>query len=259
MKLRIAACVVFGLLACAAASKADVIIAADVGTAGSPVQPGFLPWNLGGIGGSITNPSNGVSITMPSADAFQGNRDRGAGGVLTGSPIAALLQDFAHSSGAAGNVPSMTLVVAGLLPNTDYKVTLFGFDRTDNDGRGTSWYFGTNSSGPLIVSLFNNNSPPLTLGPVFSQLFNTGGGTTLSFFGLGDFSVQGPPLGPPNTASVVLFNGLIVETVIPEPTSLALWSLVSLVGMGAAWRRRKKAKANCSANARSSGVSSLAA
>src|SRR4029453_17945687 len=119
-----------------------------------------------------------------SADAFQGNRDRGAGGVLTGSPIAALLQDFAHSSGAAGNVPSMTLVVAGLLPNTDYKVTLFGFDRTDNDGRGTSGYFGTKSSGPLFFSFFKNNSPPLTLGPVFSQLFNTGGGTTLSFFGL---------------------------------------------------------------------------
>ena len=244
MNTRIVACIFCGVLVCAATSKADVIIAVDVGTAGSPVQPGFLPWNLGGIGGSITNPSNGVSITMPSADAFQGNRDRGAGGVLTGSPIAALLQDFAHSSGAAGNVPSMTLVVSGLLPNTDYKVSLFAFDRTDNNGRGTTWYPGTNSSGVPIVSLFNNTSSP-PLGPIFSKVFNTGAGTTLSFFGLGDPSVQGPPFaGTTNTASVVLFNGLIVETVIPEPASLTIWSVVSLVGAGAAWLRRKKSAAS---------------
>lgn len=242
MNRRFAAAVICCFLACAAESKADIVIAVDVGTATSPVQPGFMQWDLGGVPASITNPSNGVSVSVPTADAFQGNRDRGAGGVLAGSPIAALLQDFAHSSGAApNNIPNMTLVVSGLLPNTDYKVSLFAFDRTDNNGRGTSWYFGTNSSGQHIASFFNNTAIAPT-GPAFSKVFNTGAGTSLTFFGVGDFSVQGPPLaGTTNTASVVLFNGLIVETVIPEPASLTIWSVVSLAGAVITWRRRRMA------------------
>lgn len=237
MKLGIFLCVAGGCLACSAVSKADVVLAVDRQPAGSPTQAGFQPWTTAV---SITNLSTGVSVTDFGTGA--GNlRDRGAAAVLSGSPIADLLRDFSFSSGINTD-PQMRIQIAGLTANTDYKVTLYGLDATDNDGRGTSWYLGTNASGTLIRSFFNDNSsPPLPLGPVFSQLFNTGASTTLNFFGVGNVSAQGPPLGPPNTATIVIFSGLVVETVapVPEPTSLALFSLVSLVGGVSAWRRRR--------------------
>jgi hypothetical protein len=192
-------------------ARADVLFAVDRETAGPDgvldTQPGFTSWNSGS---SIT--SNGITLTASGGAGFPGLRDRfngpvPGGDVIAGDPFEALFRDFSQSTGTS-NV-NMTLTLSGLEMNTDYKVTLWGLDPVDNDGRGTSWYLGTDDTGPLLASFFNDNSnPPLPLGPVFSEVFNTGNATTLSFFGKGDVSAQGPPLGPPNTATVVVFNGL---------------------------------------------------
>lgn len=102
---------------------------------------------------------------------------------------------------------------------------LSSLDIEDPFGTGSHW----SSSGTIDV--IGSNAAVVTLS---GEAFGTHSfGST--FDGISSFTIQYA------TSSQVTFDNINFETVVPEPISLAIWSLLGGLGLAVGWLRRRRA------------------
>jgi len=185
----------------------------DVNSGASPTQDGFL-----GLVNTGTGTQNGVTLTSTTLDEF---RDRGAGGALSGHPLAALLRDFGFENDAS----TVTFDLDGLTPDTEHELTIFSYDRSGNNGSTVDWYQDAIAGSPLATH-------------VNRSVFPDGADFTLNVSSDGAGQIR---LVADIQTGILLFNGMRVAEVqaviIPEPSTFLIWSLGLL---GLAWRARRR-------------------
>jgi hypothetical protein len=197
-------------------------------------QSGFDEFVLaGGSGGSQSYGPIDVTLS-PTGSSSLDDRRRGQptnGGAFTEQE---LLRDFVFATGTAAS-NGLDVLIEGLQPNTRHEVTLWSFDDGSAAERISDWYV----NGLLAVDnyAFDGNAVPAGQ-PASNDVY--------SFSFLADTNVNGELLiggraaggGDPR----VFLNALRLSEVrpVPEPGTLLIWSLLAGLGIGVAWRRRKK-------------------
>ena len=203
------------------AEKLVTIAAFDVNNGASPTQANFE-----GLASTGAGTQNGVSLTSTVLDEF---RDRGPGGGgaghILGNPMSDLLRDFGFENDAS----SVTFDLAGLLPDTEYFVSVYGYDGAGNGGTTTDYFQDMVGGTPLGTTVNNGPNPDLSEASFFVTSDALGGISLIA----------NQRAGTPN---IILFNGLSISQVVPEPTSIMLWSLIGLglAGLGLFRARRTK-------------------
>lgn len=175
----------------------------------------------------------------------------GSNNTIYTSPITRLNFDIGNPVGQQQHFHEITSIGFGL-PNNGTGVLLNDRDTeifvVPSAGAGFSQFSlssvdvasatGNSPANDLLITGFFNNSPT--------------GSITVSPLGNGYTTVNGLSLG---TIDRLTFDGLgggggfvldnlnlgLGSTVIPEPTTLAIWSLLGICGIGFGWRRRRKA------------------
>jgi len=190
------------------------------GGAPGPTQAGFLS-----IPGNTTLVTDGTVTVSDSSAAFE-HRDRGAGEGGGGS-LDDLIRDLSFSS------TSLNIDIAGLDSETEYLVTLWGVD-TANPAHGSRFYHGPTIAGTLLASQVAPTTAAIggdqSLAIAFSTVLTSTVSGSIPLLITADGSVPGASFG------FAAFNGLTVEAVIPEPTSLLLLS----IGGGMMFHRRRR-------------------
>lgn len=202
---------------CGTAAQAEVI-GYDVNTAGGAYTgAGVLDTNsrTWESGGSFSLDGNAITVTV--APVFSGS---------IGSPAISLFENYQHNN-AAGAV---TFTLDGLDDSLTYDLAIYGaqdgfggrggqFDVTTPAGGGSGGTTG-NDFGSFVLDsnyvLFSGLAPQA--GQIEFDLTN---------------GVDG----------IGIINGFEIQiTDVPEPSSLAIFALLGLVGVGYGWMKRRKSK-----------------
>lgn len=216
----------------------------DSGLTGvSDPQAGFTEFLVtDGAASAMTPLSGGVTMTVTNVNAqYIGARHRAApvdGGSLTTSALYRDLIFAFDKSGQSGEPPLGTprgfdVDLSGLLPNTEYRLTVWSWDvSTGSDNRASEWTL-TGATSDSLQYAFDGFITPTADGDNQFQLVaqsTAAGALTLAGRRL-DTSVNANG----EYDHGVFLNALRVE-VIPEPTSAAL---ALLAASGVMLRRRR--------------------
>ncbi len=235
------AAITFGTIAQAAVFQTILSVDFNLDEAtDSPTLAGFNAFSLPSTdasSGTIAQSFGEMTVTLigDTTTSLKG-RDRGevSGGV--GFNYSDLHRDFVQGlerTGAPTDAVATTaatatsFTISGLAANTQHQIQLWNLDKDFNNGNNLSWWDTTNGTGDdavFIGSIENSTSP----NPATNDDFSVTGLVTSDATGTLRF-------GATNTAPQAVFiNGLELG-VIPEPGSLALLGLGSLMILG---RRR---------------------
>ena len=145
-------------------------------------------------------------------------RDRGSNN--GGGGEASMWRDFLFANGSFSNNQGsgLRLVFTGLQPNTEYPVTIWGFDRSSSGGRAADWSGG---GVPTQRYIFQNSPTPATLADNFVALnVTTDGSGAVTLTGI-------VSAVSPSSSHNVFINGLEVGDPVSTdgPTDLDLSGL----------------------------------
>ena len=185
----------------------------------SPTQSGWLGTDAVGNG---TDGTFSVATTAIGSGAAIGDRDR-----LTANGGGAeqnMWQDFLFSNDAStGTTKGLQITISGLASNTEYPVTIWGFDIQSSASapRVTDWSAAGGGSGTL--SFDPANGLPTSLAD-YAITFNTTSNAS------GEIVITGLPSSSGSSSSHDVFiNGLEIGDAVSEPSSLALFGLSGLI------------------------------
>jgi len=196
--------------------------------AGSPTQAGWTAADAGNI--------NNVTFSAVGAGIVVDDRDRGAlntddpGGDTANNDM---WRDFIFANGSNAVGEGLDITVSGLDGHSLYDVVLWAYDENSGNARTADWtgsgLFGTSAT----LSFDGNNPDPQSLSDYVTRF-------QAQTDGFGTLVLQGR-YGGGGDAHNVFVNGfeLTLLSVVPEPTTLLIWSLLAGLGVGLGWRRRK--------------------
>lgn len=173
----------------------------DLGDSWSKTFPGSIGLDVDAIG----------SVGLDTRDRGSNN---GGGGE------ASMWRDFLFANGSFSNNQGsgLSLVFTGLQPNTEYPVTIWGFDRSSSGGRAADWSGG---GAPTQRYIFQNSPTPATLADNFVTLnVTTDGSGAVTLTGI-------VSAVSPSSSHNVFINGLEVGDPVSTdgPTDLDLSGL----------------------------------
>jgi len=162
--------------------------------------------------------SGGINLEIaPIGNVTLDHRDRGANN--GGGGEASMWRDFLFANGSFSSVPGsgLNLSLSGLIPNTEYPITVWAFDSGSGGGRAADWS-GSGSSSERL--LFQSNPTPASLDDnhvTFTITTNSSGAASIT-----GLVATANPSGSHN----VFINGLEIGDPIANdgPTNIALSS-----------------------------------
>lgn len=180
-----------------------------------PTQDDFTKIGIASNNSTI-NPATMHGVTLEITSAWNGHRNRYDTGVLSGHPLAAVLQDFVFDNDFGD---PFELELSGLAPEQRYELTIFSYDRTANSGRSSDWYQDAIAGSPLYTHTLVSGDPD---SGYFSLMLRSDSDGMIHLLAESD--------------SIVIFNGLELLQV-PEPATVSLL-LVGMLGLLLGRRRR---------------------
>ena len=177
-------------------------------------EPGWTSINGDG-GNGETVAVDGTTFTIFSSD---GARNRGAPNPIT--------QDFIFDDGANQAVG----LVVGNLPDGVCEASVWSWDNSFPTAVGDQIVGLVDASGETIFTTSFAPSPTDPFTFTFDSSLLT---ENVGLGGIGIFTREN------NGNNRARFNALQL-VLVPEPATIAIWSLLGLVGVGLAWRRRRK-------------------
>jgi hypothetical protein len=199
---------------------------------GINTAPGFSPWVMT-ASPSSTAVVDGYTVTFNVFDDGNPNDGGAAGNQAgafddrdrvspTGTPtLNQLYDDFIFAGASAGPAGGLDMSISGgaLLPNTNYRVSIYSFDGINASGgsavpnREAVWLDGNNGDALVLTVNFATNVHPTT----DDQYKFTGIATTDV---TGALFLKGRRVSATNNDDLAVYvNGVVVEA-IPEPASL---------------------------------------
>ena len=206
-------------------SSAAPILNVDFGASSSPVETGFQAFGIatGSVTGPVTKTLGGYDVTVAVGTTLTGTgtltaRDRAAPAADSGAfTYSALYRDFINPT----TTSAMSIGVAGLTGNTQYKIGLYAYDNS-NTKTITFTDYTTGAAG-------NSGQVPFTAGATF-----TSNDQFATFFNATTNSAGNLVFRATSNSGGALISGLVIDSV-PEPASIGLMSLAAL----ALYRRRR--------------------
>jgi hypothetical protein len=138
-----------------------------------------------------------------------------------------MLDPFRHSGG-----PPQTLTITGLTPGQDYDARIYYRHWTDPFNRSTAITFDEDALGPLGATAPDIDGDETQTANYLSYAFTaTAAPLQISF-----------SPAPGNQGGSFHLSGFTVQEVeaVPEPASIALWSLLGLGLVVAIWSKRRR-------------------
>jgi hypothetical protein len=200
----------------------DPVLSVEFG--GGAAMPGFEQMPLANNGQPL--PLSGKTVTLSAIGTSLQERNRTApmnNGVFTHQ---AILQDFIFATTGAVDTTGMEVRIDGLTPGQQYYATLWSYDASSTQPRGSNWL---GDGAPVPYQFAGEAAPRTNEDYRFSLTATADVNGTLLLSGLKSAD------GIDNHA--VFLNALELRPVIPEPST---WALVVLAAAGAmVWRRRR--------------------